>query len=1032
MDPAGDRGFSQRDDLWNDNLERWAAAASRRDSQDRWDDRERIERDWSAGLESHTNTNERRGFQSRRGPANVPSAPREPPRFYNKAPPIQHSPVYPVVPNFSGFPASPAQRETDQDSYQHDHVMSERGPWIRIVDDDDALFERANRRTGRNGRNEFMPPNHSASGRPALPLSSNGGRREPLSVERMFSDVNADIVDGILNRNDIEREGLGSPQVRNSLSYRNPPSSSSSNSSRASNGSQSSAYFSASSSPYPSTGPTSFYPFSLNTYSPGVSRYHTAVSNFNVPERSDPPASFSVAERSQNEVPRQATSGREVELVLQSFQDVLGNIGRPEPSTSSGQTGTDGNTSLPSSTRARDASNPLELERHLRQIEQADESSHNRRYNLSPNAIADDLEEILPDNALSSPHPDLDEDVTMDRAIRASIQAAEGLAAEFSNAGVPEISPELRQLLRTVQNHTYSLSQTSRRTPSRGPSRHERPVPEVEHRAPGPYEHLPSALRPSPVAVDFRIENGRVVEAHRFNPLTDTTGPPVDALTYLRNRQQALRDGRALQAQLRDGRPQGQNPASVSTMEGWRPPSPPPAPTPPSHSARSSQYPNLNLNDFHDGPFRASMARTMALNRRRAMGQAIAGNRPPPSHSLASRPNRDSERAQPSSRPSRPPYAIPPRNYLDSRSSSRPTPSIGTERDRPPVLRDLDFYNPGTGDNGTSRRRASFSREQPQVSSQYSRDQRELHDFVTRRRPVATLALQVNEPNSRHEDLPLSFTRRGDRDRNDVYRRRNNDGRSSDSWGNIAGDISMGSPDIHQPAHGSRSNRGWGRDSPPLIPTGPPPFSYARHADARPVNGALPPHLQAGTTMQSPHNRARLQADINTELERSREDRLTRVRRHAHARELSRIIGSNDLESAYEGLVRFTAIMEEGGTRRVPQAVIDSLPSGVYSDWATPGESEDCCPICLDDYEQDAPVLRVPACKHWFHKTCLTQWLKRGDTCPVCRAAVRPEQGNGPPTRGFPPVPGPSSSRGGRRFDSDDDEDDFFLPLDLF
>lgn len=42
------------------------------------------------------------------------------------------------------------------------------------------------------------------------------------------------------------------------------------------------------------------------------------------------------------------------------------------------------------------------------------------------------------------------------------------------------------------------------------------------------------------------------------------------------------------------------------------------------------------------------------------------------------------------------------------------------------------------------------------------------------------------------------------------------------------------------------------------------------------------------------------------------------------------------------------------------------------------------CALCLDSDEQTEGNLRPP-CGHIFHKSCLQNWLLRGNFCPVCR-----------------------------------------------
>jgi E3 ubiquitin-protein ligase BIG BROTHER and related proteins len=48
---------------------------------------------------------------------------------------------------------------------------------------------------------------------------------------------------------------------------------------------------------------------------------------------------------------------------------------------------------------------------------------------------------------------------------------------------------------------------------------------------------------------------------------------------------------------------------------------------------------------------------------------------------------------------------------------------------------------------------------------------------------------------------------------------------------------------------------------------------------------------------------------------------------------------------------------------------------------------EAACSVCQQDYAPDDNVVRLP-CKHWFHKTCVFQWLQSSKMCPVCMREV--------------------------------------------
>ncbi|NXP99307.1 PJA2 ligase, partial [Vidua macroura] len=67
--------------------------------------------------------------------------------------------------------------------------------------------------------------------------------------------------------------------------------------------------------------------------------------------------------------------------------------------------------------------------------------------------------------------------------------------------------------------------------------------------------------------------------------------------------------------------------------------------------------------------------------------------------------------------------------------------------------------------------------------------------------------------------------------------------------------------------------------------------------------------------------------------------------------------------------------------------IIDSLPQIIFTG------QEQCCTICCSEYVEGEIVTELP-CHHLFHKPCVTLWLQRSGTCPVCRhvlAPLRPE-----------------------------------------
>ncbi|NXO16820.1 PJA2 ligase, partial [Oriolus oriolus] len=70
---------------------------------------------------------------------------------------------------------------------------------------------------------------------------------------------------------------------------------------------------------------------------------------------------------------------------------------------------------------------------------------------------------------------------------------------------------------------------------------------------------------------------------------------------------------------------------------------------------------------------------------------------------------------------------------------------------------------------------------------------------------------------------------------------------------------------------------------------------------------------------------------------------------------------------------------------------IDCLPQIIVT--GDYNGQDQCCTICCSEYVEGEVITELP-CRHLFHKPCVTLWLQRSGTCPVCRhvlAPVRPE-----------------------------------------
>ncbi|CAD6341414.1 unnamed protein product [Miscanthus lutarioriparius] len=61
------------------------------------------------------------------------------------------------------------------------------------------------------------------------------------------------------------------------------------------------------------------------------------------------------------------------------------------------------------------------------------------------------------------------------------------------------------------------------------------------------------------------------------------------------------------------------------------------------------------------------------------------------------------------------------------------------------------------------------------------------------------------------------------------------------------------------------------------------------------------------------------------------------------------------------------------------------------------------CAVCLSELADGEKVRALPGCGHVFHVDCVDAWLRSRNTCPVCRAEVRPKATAGADARPSPP-----------------------------
>ena len=97
--------------------------------------------------------------------------------------------------------------------------------------------------------------------------------------------------------------------------------------------------------------------------------------------------------------------------------------------------------------------------------------------------------------------------------------------------------------------------------------------------------------------------------------------------------------------------------------------------------------------------------------------------------------------------------------------------------------------------------------------------------------------------------------------------------------------------------------------------------------------------------------------------------------------QLERQLRSEFIEATAMAEAQRRSNVEANKRKPVPKCVIERFED---VEIGPRGIDERCC-ICDEAYAAMDSACRLPSCKHVFHRSCVTTWLRLKNTCPMCR-----------------------------------------------
>jgi hypothetical protein len=164
-----------------------------------------------------------------------------------------------------------------------------------------------------------------------------------------------------------------------------------------------------------------------------------------------------------------------------------------------------------------------------------------------------------------------------------------------------------------------------------------------------------------------------------------------------------------------------------------------------------------------------------------------------------------------------------------------------------------------------------------------------------------------------------------------------------------------------------------------LIVTNPLEVQPRVVQDRRPEGASLEAsaNREESSAVLSPSSQAPLPANVNGGERRGGELQSILVRL------LNVCYGQSDIDFGDLAEVLEQFILDS----RSQTAALHDRMGHVATSQPTKAQLKNDCSICLTDFQSTSVVSKLP-CQHVFHQDCLTPWLEKSSSCPVCRESV--------------------------------------------